>query len=660
MPAQTSVPIRLPGSFPSNVPHPSGYNASPLPPPTDYYVSRKELLEVAPDLGVMKSVPSATADTVVLFDDKGQVKSSGIKLSDKADTETVKTLVGEDKGKSARDIAKEEVNQLLGDNPDEFYNTFEEVAGFIDEAKENYQAINNALSETAKTLTDVKATADSTANEVTSVAEELTTKASSATVQELQTKVETEYAKKSNVVKLHSTDEGTFAQNDLGDLGATLPRELFDFTATVDAVDEEGNVVRLNDQVHGAVGADGFMVRCDWGDLEGTSTGQGTYSHLGAGSLDIYQKSFDENYPNKIKESFSVCKGETTGGGFGIVVRTMDEEGDGTFCAAAMTSAALYVDYIYGGLTDYNDLGHNGVAHIEFSPMADIGYRHDYGTQQEYYSADIESIVQTARDYSSGGLNNLQYMSFYPGSMNEIMFYMGNSDYDSRTIRLDDVYTAVYENNYGSIQFGDNYYDAHTDYGADAFSLVDTFDYQTHTSFGAFGVSVHGGYGGPYDHAEFGNYVTQMRGMTSDGFENYVVMYNSGIETNGYLQATDGDIYYTSIYPRGVDTTGYICVTDGSRTYAYLSQSGLSIYGDVGYMIISPSTISMWDNENLTELSLDEFRAVKQMVNVLNKTTIDHFEGINVSDMTQEQKSEILNFFVTEYFNAKKSLKGMG
>jgi hypothetical protein len=190
------------------------------------------------------------------------------------------------------------------------------------------------------------------------------------------------------------------------------------------------------------------------------------------------------------------------------------------------------------------------------------------------------------------------------------MFYMGQSDYDSRTIRLDDVYTAVYESNYGSIQFGDNYYDASTDY---AFSLVDTSDYQTRTSFGAYGVSVRGGYGGSYDHAEFGNYITQMRGMTSDGVENYVVMYNSGIDTNGYLQATNGDIYYTSIYPTGVDTTGSIHVSDGSRTYAYLSQSGLNIYGDASYMTLSASSIGFWDNEHQTGsvLSFDEFRAVK-------------------------------------------------
>ena len=165
MPVQTPVPIRLPGSFPPNVPQPSGHNSSPLPPPADYYVSRKELLEIAPDLGVMKSVPSAANDTVVLFDDKGQVKSSGVKLSDKADTETVETLVGEDGGKSAREIAKEEVNQLLGEDPNELYDTFTEVSEFIDEAKQNYQAINNALSETAKSLS-TKADKTALADEV--------------------------------------------------------------------------------------------------------------------------------------------------------------------------------------------------------------------------------------------------------------------------------------------------------------------------------------------------------------------------------------------------------------------------------------------------------------------------------------------------------------
>ena len=166
MPVQTPVPIRLPGSFPPNVPQPSGHNSSPLPPPADYYVSRKELLEIAPDLGVMKSVPSAANDTVVLFDDKGQVKSSGVKLSDKADTETVETLVGEDGGKSARAIAKEEVKQLLGEDPNELYDTFTEVSEFIDEAKQNYQAINNALSEEVTRATQSEAQIDGKINTI--------------------------------------------------------------------------------------------------------------------------------------------------------------------------------------------------------------------------------------------------------------------------------------------------------------------------------------------------------------------------------------------------------------------------------------------------------------------------------------------------------------
>ena len=166
MPVQTPIPIRLPGSFPPNVPQPRGYNSSPLPPPADYYVSRKELLEIVPYLGVMKSVPSAANDTVVLFDDKGQVKSSGVKLSDKADTETVETLVGGDGGKSAREIAKEEVNQLLGEDPNELYDTFTEVSKFIGEAKQNYQAINNALSEEVTRATQSEAQIDGKINTI--------------------------------------------------------------------------------------------------------------------------------------------------------------------------------------------------------------------------------------------------------------------------------------------------------------------------------------------------------------------------------------------------------------------------------------------------------------------------------------------------------------
>lgn len=95
--------------------------------------------------------------------------------------------------------------------------------------------------------------------------------------------------------------------------------------------------------------------------------------------------------------------------------------------------------------------------------------------------------------------------------------------------------------------------------------------------------------------------------------------------------------------------------------YVHLMPTVVDIHDASGnYITLSASTIGIWDNENQTDsfLSFDEFRVVRQMVNALNKTTIDHFEGINVSDMTQEQKSEILDFFVTEYFNAKKVLKG--
>jgi hypothetical protein len=508
----------------------------------------------------------------------------------------VDDLVADDKSKSVRTIAAEEVAKVIA-GADTNYDTLKEIADYIKEDATDAAQLKNKVKNLENTKADVAALETETARAQRAEA------ALSGRVKELEEKPSVEV-----VAPDSEATEGQAA----------------DAKATYDAL--EGKVARGENLF--AYDEDGYPISPDLFTFYGQSApGVAIYGAVG---LD------------------------------GFMVRTMDEEGGGTLCAAAMTPGFIYADYIYGGLTDYNDRGYNGVAHIEFSPMADIGYRYYYGSQQEeYHSVGIESLVQTAYDYSSGYLNNLAYMSFSPGSMNEIMFYMGQSDSDSRTIRLDDVYTAVYESNYGSIQFGDNYYDASTDY---AFSLVDTSDYQTRTSFGAYGVSVRGGYGGSYDHAEFGNYITQMRGMTSDVVENYVVMYNSGIETNGYLQATNGDIYYTSIYPTGVDTTGSIHVSDGSRTYAYLSQSGLSIYGDVGYMTLSASSIGFWDAEHQTGtvLSFDEFRAVKQMVNALNKTTIDHFEGVNVSDMTQEQKSEILDFFVTEYFNAKKSLKGMG
>lgn len=482
MPAQTSVPIRLPGSFPSNVPHPSGYNASPLPPPTDYYVSRKELLEIVPDLGVMKSVPSAADDTVVLFDDKGQVKSSGVKLSDKADAETVETLVGEDKGKSARVIAKEEVNQLLGDNPDELYNTFEEVAGFIGEAKENYQAINNALSETAKTLTDVKATADSAAP--------LTT------VQELQTIVETGYAKKSGVVKLYMAEDDPYGMNDLGYLGPTSPSELLAFSATVDVGDDEGNVIREGDSVYGTVGAEGFRVEREWVNPNNEYAKHGVYSQLDAGRLDISRTFFDDSYWVDAEESFSVGTAETPDGSLGIVLSFQGVDGGGGDFASAMTPRSIYVDSILGGLSNYGMSGYDGVSHIEFSQNGDIGYsyyNYEYG-YEDYRYVNIEYIVQVADDYSMGYLYNLNSLEFSTNGSDEIRFY--EYDWDSgipndRVIYLRDIYNSIYNSSGGSICFGDNYH-SYDDTGTSAaFGLIDSNNDSIRAYFGTYGMEAH-------------------------------------------------------------------------------------------------------------------------------------------------------------------------
>lgn len=74
-----SVATRLPGSYPGVVPQPYGYNPSPLQPPTDYYVTRKEvkeLLETLDMTNVMHKVPGATEGSIAVFDKDGGLKDS--------------------------------------------------------------------------------------------------------------------------------------------------------------------------------------------------------------------------------------------------------------------------------------------------------------------------------------------------------------------------------------------------------------------------------------------------------------------------------------------------------------------------------------------------------------------------------------------------------
>ena len=73
------VATRLPGSYPGMVPQPYGYNSSPLQPPTDYYVTRKEVKELLESLELSNDtpkVPGATPGSIAVFGDGGEIVDS--------------------------------------------------------------------------------------------------------------------------------------------------------------------------------------------------------------------------------------------------------------------------------------------------------------------------------------------------------------------------------------------------------------------------------------------------------------------------------------------------------------------------------------------------------------------------------------------------------
>lgn len=112
------VPTILPGSYPSKVTQPDGYNPSPLPPPSDYYVSKKEILD-----NFLKRNPSVPKDTIPTFDSDGQLKSS---------SKTIKDLINE-------------ITAKVTDGATEAYDTLKEIEAYITEDKSGTAAILKAL-----------------------------------------------------------------------------------------------------------------------------------------------------------------------------------------------------------------------------------------------------------------------------------------------------------------------------------------------------------------------------------------------------------------------------------------------------------------------------------------------------------------------------------
>lgn len=126
------VPTILPGSYPSKVTQPDGYNPSPLPPPSDYYISKKEILDK-----FLKRNPSVPKDTIPTFDSDGQLKSS---------SKTIEGLI-------------DEITAKVTDGATEAYDTLKEIEAYITEDKSGTAAIIKAL-ETKATKSELAAKQD--------------------------------------------------------------------------------------------------------------------------------------------------------------------------------------------------------------------------------------------------------------------------------------------------------------------------------------------------------------------------------------------------------------------------------------------------------------------------------------------------------------------
>lgn len=192
-----TIPIKLPGSYPGNVPQPRGYNPSPLPPPTDYYATRKEvrdLLAKYPIETLMKLVENATDGNLVTLGADGQVIDSKVNLS------VLTAIVGDDSGKSARAIAAEEVATIVDGAP-EALDTLKEAADIIEELIKQEQELQAEL--------EKKANKDDVSKDITTINDSLTKKADTDKVWLRGDKVtgDTNYAQSIKVNEITSLDE---------------------------------------------------------------------------------------------------------------------------------------------------------------------------------------------------------------------------------------------------------------------------------------------------------------------------------------------------------------------------------------------------------------------------------------------------------------------
>lgn len=330
-----------------------------------------------------------------------------------------------------------------------------------------------------------------------------------------------EYAKKSGVVKLYMAEDEPYADNDLGDLGTSSPRELLSFIATVDVEDEEGNLVRSADNVSGTVGADGFIIEREWANPSDASATYGVYSQLDAGHLEVSRIFYDDYYWMDAEEYFSVFNGEILPDGKSGIVLGFETLNGEVSSASAMSSTTLYVNGICGGLTEpteaNNMRGYGGVQSIEFDINNELFCEDSIsGT---YYGASIQAITTVAGDYYDGWLYNLSYIEFQPYGSNEIHFYEYDEEYaqyNDRSIYLQDVYNAIYGGIGGSICFGDNYHDMNSEYGSAAFSIIDSDNNAICAYFGSYGMEAND---------ESGNHLSVMPHM---------------ISTTGYLETSMG------------------------------------------------------------------------------------------------------------------------
>lgn len=133
------IPIRVPNSFPNRVPQPYGYNPSPLQPPADYYVTRKEVKELLESVNLPNPGDPSQTDK---FATREWVKDTT-------------GLQGTDDGKTVREVAAEETAKIVDGAPAAF-DTLKEVANWIQDDTTGAAAMAAAIAKNTAAVDELK------------------------------------------------------------------------------------------------------------------------------------------------------------------------------------------------------------------------------------------------------------------------------------------------------------------------------------------------------------------------------------------------------------------------------------------------------------------------------------------------------------------------